>query len=65
MSIGFKVKPPALPPTPPSVLAGRGQVTCGESPAEKGVYCERPAGHEGGHLSESHSRYWPAEGAQS
>jgi hypothetical protein len=61
MSTGFKVRP-SQHPAPPAVLAGESQETCGASPAEKGTgaYCERPAGHEGGHLSQSHGRYWQA-----
>lgn len=56
---GFKAQ---LPPPPPRVLAARGQVPCGEQPPDKaGVYCMRPGGHAGGHLSVSPSRYWQAE----
>lgn len=53
---GFKLLP--APPAP-SPLAGEGQDTCGEK-FDHGVYCERPDGHDGGHLSESHHRYWQA-----
>ena len=46
----------------PPVIAPAGTVACREKwPAEHGTYCERPKGHDGGHLSQSHSRYWPAE----
>jgi hypothetical protein len=61
VSTGFKVRLPS-PPPPPPVIAGENQAACGESPAEKGVYCERPEGHDGGHLSQSHGRYWQAGG---
>ena len=57
---GFKL---IAPPPPPPVLAGEGETTCGQSPAERGrgVYCERPVFHDGGHLSRSHDRYWQAD----
>lgn len=60
--MSFKVQ---LPPPPPRVLAGQGQVTCGEQPPDKGgVYCGRPRGHAGGHLSMSPGRYWQGEEPQ-
>lgn len=57
MNLGFKVQPPA----PPRILAVPGTVACGERfDAQGGIYCERPKGHDGGHLCQSKDRYWQA-----
>lgn len=43
-----------------AVLAPAGVKPCGDAhPGEKSVYCERPEGHDGGHLSQTRDRYWP------
>lgn len=57
---GFTLQQPA----PPRVLAAGNEPTCGQK-AGPGVYCERPWGHPGGHLSGSHGQYWQAEVPQS
>jgi len=55
---GFKVQ---APPPPPPAVAPQGAARCGAKfPGIYGVYCERPAGHDGGHLSESQRKYWQA-----
>lgn len=42
------------------VIAPPDTARCGERNPELGVYCERPKGHEGGHLSQSRDKYWQA-----
>lgn len=59
MNLGFKVQPRPLP----RVLANGNEPACGE-PAGGDVYCERPEGHAGGHLSKSAGRYWQAGAPQ-
>lgn len=55
---GFRVQ---APPPPPPVIAPPGADRCREKCHEHaGVFCERPEGHDGGHLSESRNRYWQA-----
>lgn len=45
----------------PPVIAPAGTVPCRDPwPDAKGIYCERPKGHAGGHRSESRDRYWQA-----
>lgn len=49
---------------PPPVIAPPGDTPCGEVFASLGgTRCERPAGHEGGHLSQARGHYWPSETA--
>ena len=50
----------------PPVIAQPGMVACRDPwPQDRGVYCERPKGHDGGHLSQSHGPYWQAKEATS
>lgn len=61
---GFKVTAlpaPAQPaPAPRPVIAPDGTPPCGETQPESGARCERPWGHDGGHLSQTRDKYWQA-----
>jgi hypothetical protein len=52
----------ARPAEPPVVARGGQQACAAEYPGRDkgGVYCERPAGHDGGHLSRTRDCYWQA-----
>jgi hypothetical protein len=58
MSTGFKVRLPS--PPPPPVIAPEGAARCGEGHPFERVRCDRPAGHEGGHLNGNANLYWQA-----
>lgn len=59
MSTGFKVSPATLPPPPP-VIAPEGAARCREGHPFEHARCDRPAGHDGGHLNRNAALYWQA-----
>ena len=58
MNSGFKVE---VPPTIPPVLAAEGETTCREGHPFEHARCDRPAGHDGGHLNRNANLYWQAQ----